>query len=1850
MTKNYSKIIALLIIIGFTFNNVFAQERCGTMQIHKKLMITDAVYKAGFEQSRAMSEEAIASRTVPVGTVYKVPIVVHIIHKGEAVGTGTNISDAQIYSAIHSLNDAYRKVAGTSADGNGVDTEIEFVLAARDPSGNPTNGINRVNGAGTADYSTNGITSGGVSDNEVTIKALSKWDNTKYYNCWVVSEIENNEAGTGTQGYAYFPGAGPTVDGAVMLYNGFGYDPDGTWGFNLKSYTSYNRTLIHEIGHGLDLNHTFEGDNDGATCPANSSCSTQGDLCCDTPPHKRTASDCPTGTNNTCTGTSLDLVIHNYMDYSGEECQNEFTADQTIRMRATLTGTRASLTTSTGLNPTTSPVSNFLSKSNAGCVGSSVEFLNLTKYNPTGYSWSFPGSSTTTSILTNPTVTYTSSGKQNVSLTSTNASGTGAAETKSEYIQVYATPVAAGCTPQTTDLANNYGMGIQNFTLGTMVSTSGGAVTDGGYKNFMCSKNIVLQPSTTYSVSVTVGAANPEYIKVYCDYNNDGDFADTGELIYNPSGSATGIRTGNFTTPASPTSGSLLRLRAMSDFSTIGNSCTAPGEGQVEDYGVYFNPAFPASVSIAITSGTNPSCSGSSVTFTATPTNGGTSPTYQWKKNGANVGTNSATFTTTTLANSDAITCVMTSNLPEATGSPATSNTITMTIDAAPTVSAAGSDQSVCATSATMAGNSPTTGTGAWSVVSGSGNFTNSASATTSVSSLGVGANTFRWTISNGTCASSTDDVVITRNASPTTSNAGPDQTTCGTTATLAGNTPTAGTGAWSLISGSGSITNSASPTSGLTALGVGNNTFRWTISSTGCTPSTDDVTINVSTGLTQAAAGSDQAICADNGTLAGNTPTSGTGTWSVISGAGSFSNAGSPTSNVTGIGVGSNTYRWTISGTGCSSTTDDVIFTRSATPTTAAAGPDQTICGNSTTLAGNTATTGTGAWSLVSGSGTITTESSPTSTLTALGSGANVFRWTISNGSCTPSTDDVTINSGGLSLPFAEAFEGTTFPPDGWSIVNPNSNVTWVRSTTAGGISGSTGSAFMDNYSTDITGQIDELISPNLSFTGLGTASLDFKAAYARYNNTYKDTLKIYVSQDCGSNWTLISTKYDTALTTTSDKTSAWSPTLSTEWKNHTINLNAYAGQSGVKIKFRNASGYGNNMYLDNINVTGEALTCNVTATASKTDNTCNGSSDGTATVAATGGTTPYAYAWSGGGTSSTITGKAAGTYTATVTDANGCTATATAIITQPSAISATTTTTNVLCNGGSNGTATVTASGGTGTLAYTWTGGGTASTITGKTAGSYTVTVTDANGCTKTSVAIITQPSALTASTSSNNITCNGLNNGSASAFVAGGTGTYTYLWSPGGVSAATANSLAAGTYTVTVTDENACTKTATAVIVNPPALTAAATSTDITCNGLSNGTATVTAAGGTGTHTYTWMGGGTTSTITGKSAGTYTATVTDANGCTKTGSTIITQPSAISSATSSTIAGCGEANGTASVTASGGTGSFSYSWSNGNNTANATGLAAGSYNINVTDANGCSVNKNVVVSQEAGPGIPQNRISYFVTETGATLKWDSVENASFYKIIYKVQGTTKWVGYLPTQNTFMKITGLDSATSYEWRVRAFVSPSCYSYYSLSSMFQTIGGTCPRPRFPNSSNITTTSAMLNWSHPKTGPVNHYRIKVKKTTEGWPVNPTYTTREKFINAINLEPGVSYNWAVGSSCNSNGTPASAWVYGTMFTTGSGAKVLSMEEYVSNAPVFAHYPNPAMDQLTIELFDGGNSTITISDLQGKTLMIKNENAGPGEKINMDINSLTPGFYFIKLQSENGFATSKFVIER
>ena len=324
MKKSSSLILQIIFLFLFQIQCMGQSTECATDYIHNNLMQTDSVYRKQIHLLESQVEVIIQNNvnSKSKSTIYSIPVVVHVIHLGEPIGTGSNISDIQIQQSIAGLNNRFRNVNGLV-----VDVELEFCLASKDPNGNSTNGINRIDGSSVPNYSANGITptgnpcSGAVA---TVIKDLSRWPVSDYYNIWVVSEICNGSF----VGYASYP-VGGLYDGLVIVST---------------SMTSNSGTLPHEMGHGFFLYHTFNGDGGNVSCPVDTNCLINGDYICDTPPHKQ--GDC--GLTNPCTSLGVwDNSRYNYMAYC--PLVNRFTQGQKDRIIATvMVAPRASLLSSIG--------------------------------------------------------------------------------------------------------------------------------------------------------------------------------------------------------------------------------------------------------------------------------------------------------------------------------------------------------------------------------------------------------------------------------------------------------------------------------------------------------------------------------------------------------------------------------------------------------------------------------------------------------------------------------------------------------------------------------------------------------------------------------------------------------------------------------------------------------------------------------------------------------------------------------------------------------------------------------------------------------------------------------------------------------------------------------------------------------------------------------------------------------------------------------------------------------------------------------------------------------------------------------------------------------------------------------------------------------------------------------------------------------------------------------------------------------------------------------------------------------------------------------------------------------------
>ena len=668
--------------------------------------------------------------------------------------------------------------------------------------------------------------------------------------------------------------------------------------------------------------------------------------------------------------------------------------------------------------------------------------------------------------------------------------------------------------------------------------------------------------------------------------------------------------------------------------------------------------------------------------------------------------------------------------------------------------------------------------------------------------------------------------------------------------------------------------------------------------------------------------------------------------------------NTGNPSSAIT---VGAGTYSVQLSDvSGCPPTNNSVTVTSFSVTITAIAGSDQTVCSQTAPVAilnGAVLGASGGVWSGGAGvfspnNTTLNATYIPTAAEIAFGS-VNLTLTTTGNGTCPGASDIVRIN-------FSD-FSGVD------SIITTNVSC-------YGGTNGSIAVSILNGTGpfTYFWNTIPVQTSATASNLGIGTYSLTVEDAIgciSQISATITQPLPLVLSSiitnvSCsgGSNGSISTTVGGG----TAPYTYLWQPGSQTS----ASLIGKPAGTYTVTVTDSKGCTATYNYQIT------QPLPLNISLTASAVN--CFGGNSGSIISTISGGTIPYSYNWNPiGATSPDLSNAVAGTYTLTVVDSKGCAQSSTATVTQPTQLTSSITSTNETCNNMNNGTATAVVSGGTLNYSYSWQPGNQiTNSLSNLASGTYTLTVTDSKGCTTNAFATISEPSTLAVSFINQvNVSCYGGTNGSVTAIATGGTQSYSYMWTPGNITATTLSNIAAGNYIITVTDNNGCQVQNNLSIIQPASpLLVIGSSTTTSCYAGGNGTLSSVAIGGTSPYTYNWMPGNVnTQNVSSQAAGTYTVTTTDAQGCVASNTVTVTQPPQIVATTSTVNSNCSMANGMASVSITGGTSPFSYSWSPvGGTNSNATGLLSGAYTVSVTDANGCSVSQWVNVNDNVGPSV--------------------------------------------------------------------------------------------------------------------------------------------------------------------------------------------------------------------------------------------------------------------------------------
>ncbi|MBI4649178.1 MAG: SprB repeat-containing protein, partial [Bacteroidia bacterium] len=926
-------------------------------------------------------------------------------------------------------------------------------------------------------------------------------------------------------------------------------------------------------------------------------------------------------------------------------------------------------------------------------------------------------------------------------------------------------------------------------------------------------------------------------------------------------------------------------------------------------------------VSVTITESVNNICQGTSVTFTATPVNGGSTPTYDWLVNGISIGApDNSTFTTSSLSDTDEVEVILTSSLTCVSGNPATSNAIVMNINSPLLVGVSISTVGACEGEDITFTAAPVNG-GISPIYTWYVNGVNIGAPDSPVftsSSLTNGNVVTCVLTSSETCTSNnpatSNAITVAFNPVPIV-NLGTDQQLCdGGSVTL-----NADTGFTSYLWSDGSSNQTINvTTTGSYSITVTN--------SYGC-QGTDMVNVTFIAAPVISIDATSDVLC--NGSADGSISISVTGgivpynyIWT----------GGATTEDITGLAAG--TYNVTVTDAiGCNSTTFASITEPEIIAITSLV-TDESLSGNDGAI-DLTVTGGVSPYSY-NWSNSATIED-----LTNLTAGIYTVTVTDQNGCIEISSIIVSSESCVMTA----AITGTNVTCNEAS--TGSATVTVTDGTAPFDYQWSTGAT-----TEDLTGLPAGIYNVTVTDVNLCMASASVTITQpAILEISYVVTDETPIGNDGAIDLTISGG--------TGPFTYLWSNGETTEDL-----ANLAAGTYGITITDSNGC-------IANASIVVSLITCDIVATISGTNVTCNGYSDGSADLQVSGGTLPYDYLWSTGETTEDLTGISAGAYTVTVTDANSCTASTSINVSEPALLEITYTVTNESVSG-NDGAIALSVTGGTPPYGYLWSNSSTDEDLFNLTAGTYNVTVSDVNGCVSTaSIVVGSTTCSIFATITGTDVTCYGSTDGAADLTVTGGILPVTYQWSNGAATEDLFN-LASGVYDITVTDANSCTTTATVTINQPAQLVTTIAGTNVTCNGATDGSADLTASGGTLPYTYTWSNGETTEDINNLGSGVYSVTVVDNKGCSSENSVSITQPSAIVITINAPAIACGSSNGIAVASVSGGSSPYTYLWSTGATTSFINNVPAGVYGVTVTDINGCTGTGSAIINETGAPTI--------------------------------------------------------------------------------------------------------------------------------------------------------------------------------------------------------------------------------------------------------------------------------------
>lgn len=644
-----------------------------------------------------------------------------------------------------------------------------------------------------------------------------------------------------------------------------------------------------------------------------------------------------------------------------------------------------------------------------------------------------------------------------------------------------------------------------------------------------------------------------------------------------------------------------------------------------------------------------------------------------------------------------------------------------------------------------------------------------------------------------------------------------------------------------------------------------------------------------------------------------------------------------------------------------------------------------------------------------------------------------------------------------------------------------------------------------------------------------------------------------------------------------------------------------------------------------------------------------CNGGYNGSATISITGaGASPNIW-WSSGSSSLTDNDLGAGYTYIQVMDSSGfCVGYDSIFITEPAILMDSLSFTEPSC-GLNNGNISTNVSGGTAPYSYFWNTGNMANNLNGISAGIYVVDVTDANGCMTTNSITLGTAGGPTFSPTVTHISCYNADNGTINVSLSGGTPPYTVYWTDMDSSYTTLNrtNLQAGPYELVVADANGCQSIFTTTINEPWPIDINMNATSPSACTVADGSITTSVQGGTAPYTYLWSDASTASTLNGLTAGVYSLTVTDANGCTSTKSEFLSDPTLVDAYGNDIPTNCGTNTGSIDITVFNGSGSYSYQWTNGATTEDISGLYPGAYGVTITDLfDGCVKALQFGVNSTTANYEPEVcLVTVDTLDEKNVIVWErpAIGGIKEFRIYRETSapGVYRYIGTNPIDSlTEMKDT-LANTDLRTWKYKISAIDSCGIETGVSEIEH-------RPIFLTVDTNNVGLPSLVWTSYMGRPYSDYVVKRNANGTGWVDVVTLPASQNAYVDVNCPSGLieyTIEAVFTSTCTST--------RGAINTTRSNIKspssvITGLKGNTANSNNISLFPNPSQDNFTISLANKVNEKVSVDIVNALGQIVYSTNINDGNKsITVAASNWNTGVYFVRINSKEFHSVIKFV---